>query len=243
MCFSSSSSFAAAALLMPLGGLAVRRCWREPSSNLLPLALTPVLFGLQQALEGLVWIGLDSGGLEPLTQRAALAYLFFALCFWLAWFPWCALKAGATGDGHPRWLIRVCLALGLMLGLWLWLPLLLDPSQVTPTVSLGSIEYQIISPAHGVVNHGWGSLIYGLIVTVPLLLTPFRRLRWFAAAIVIAFVYAQVAYLHAFSSVWCYLTAMLSAVLLWVVDEPAAEAGAEAVQTTSSTPRTIDMPQ
>jgi hypothetical protein len=93
------------------------------------------------------------------------------------------------------------------------------------------------------VSHGWGSLIYGLIVTVPLLLTPFRRLRWFAAAIVIASVYAQVAYLHAFSSVWCYLTAMLSALLLWVVDEPAAEAGAVAVQTTSSTPRTIDMPQ
>ncbi|WP_094554976.1 DUF6629 family protein [Synechococcus sp. 1G10] len=243
MCFSSSSSFAAAALLMPLGGLAVRRCWREPSSNLLPLALTPVLFGLQQALEGLVWIGLDSGSLEPLTQPAALAYLFFALCFWLAWFPWCALKAGATGDGHHRWLIRICLVLGLMLGLWLWLPLLLDPSQVTPTVTIGSIEYQIRSPAHGVVNHAWGRLIYGLIVTVPLLLTPFRRLRWFAAAIVIAFVYAQVAYLHAFSSVWCYLTAMLSALLLWVVEEPAAEIGAVAVQTTSSTPRTIDMPQ
>jgi hypothetical protein len=110
--------------------------------------------------------------------------------------------------------------LGLMLGLWLWVPLLLDPVRVTPTVVLGSIDYNALIPAYGVVSHGWGSLIYGLIVTIPLLLTPLRRLRWFAAAVMAGFVYAQVAYLHAFSSVWCYIVALLSVVLIWVVEEP-----------------------
>jgi hypothetical protein len=221
MCFSSQSSFAAAALLIPLSAFAVRRCWREPSTDLLPLALTPALFGVQQGLEGLVWLGLDGGGLEPLTHRAALAYLFFAHGFWLVWFPWCALKsAGSSGKGLPLRVNQLCLVLGLMLGLWLWVPLLLEPARIAPAVVLGSIDYHALSPADGVVSHGWGSLIYGLIVTIPLLLTPLRRLRWFAAAVVAGFALAQVAYIHAFSSVWCYIVALLSALLIWVVDEP-----------------------
>lgn len=244
MCFSSTSSFTAAALLIPLSGVAVAKCWRGPSADLLPLALTPALFGLQQGLEGLVWLGLDGGGLEPMTHRAALAYLFFAHGFWLAWIPWCALKiGGGSSDALPRRLIKLGLVLGMVVGVWLWVPLLLEPGRVTPIVVLGSIEYQALIPPYGLVNQGWGTLIYGLIITIPLLLTPLRRLRWFAAGLMAAFVYAQVAYIHAFTSVWCYLAALLSVLLIWVVDEPAAAVSSEAVQTTSSTPRTIDMPQ
>lgn len=220
MCFSSTSSFAAAALLIPLSGVAVARCWRGPSADLLPLALTPALFGLQQGLEGLVWLGLDAGGLEPMTHRAALAYLFFAHGFWMAWIPWCALKiGGGSRDGRPTRLLQLDLVLGLVLGLWLWVPLLLEPARVTPTVVLGSIDYHALIPSYGLVSHGWGTLIYGLIVTIPLLLTPLRRLRWFAAGLVAAFVYSQVAYTHAFTSVWCYSAALLSVLLIWVVDE------------------------
>lgn len=220
MCFSSTSSFAAAALLIPLSGVAVARCWRGPSADLLPLALTPALFGLQQALEGLVWLGLDGGGLEPMTHRAALAYLFFAHGFWLAWIPWCALKIGdGSRDGRPTRLLQLDLVLGLVLGVWLWVPLLLEPARVTPTVVLGSIDYHALIPSYGLVSHGWGTLIYGLIVTIPLLLTPLRRLRWFAGGLVAAFVYSQVAYTHAFTSVWCYAAALLSVLLIWVVDE------------------------
>ncbi len=56
--------------------------------------------------------------------------------------------------------------------MWLWVPLLLEPARVTPTVVLGSIDYHALIPSYGLVSHGWGTLIYGLIVTIPLLLTP-----------------------------------------------------------------------
>ncbi|MFQ6538750.1 MULTISPECIES: DUF6629 family protein [Aphanothece] len=220
MCFSSAASFAAAGLLLPAGLATTRHCRRSGRWDLLPLALSPLLFGVQQALEGLVWIGLDGGELEPLTRNAAVAYLFFAHAFWLAWIPFCALHYGQ--DSRPVFQPRgrqLMLAGGLAMGLWLWLPLLLDPGRIHPTVVRGSIDYLPVLPGHGLVSHEVGTLVYGLVISLPLILTGSRRLTWFAAALIAAFALAQVSYLHAFSSVWCYFSALLSLLLLWVVRE------------------------
>lgn len=46
----------------------------------LPFATLPLLFGLQQFFEGLVWTGSRLGGPE-LVERYSLAYMFFS---WLA---------------------------------------------------------------------------------------------------------------------------------------------------------------
>ena len=63
------------------------------------------------------------------------------------------------------------------------------------------------------------TLLYALIVCLPLLLSPSWRLRWLALALALAFAIAQLAYLHAFSSVWCYFSAVLSILVLWVLAE------------------------
>ncbi|MFO7629978.1 MAG: DUF6629 family protein [Prochlorococcaceae cyanobacterium] len=224
MCFSSTASFTAAACLLPLGLTASRITLKRQRPQLLPVALIPVFFAVQQALEGLVWLGLErpegSGG--AFSQASALAYLFFALAFWLAWLPWCALRSwGASSGGWRRSWIRVLLILGLVLGVLLWLPLLLDPSRLDPTVVHGSIDYRTQLLAEDLIGHGLGSLIYATTITVPLLLTPYRRLRWFVALLLLSFSAAQVLYLYAFSSVWCYFAAVLSAQVLWIVlEEP-----------------------
>ena len=55
MCFSAEVSFVAAASLVPAGGLAVRKAWQTDRSYV-PFAILPVLFGLQQLAEGMVWV-------------------------------------------------------------------------------------------------------------------------------------------------------------------------------------------
>jgi hypothetical protein len=221
MCFSSAASFAAAGLLLPAGLTTTWYCRHMARQDLLPLAFTPLLFGVQQALEGLVWIGLDNGELEPLTSNAAVAYLFFAHAFWLSWSPFCALHYGRhSGRVFQLRGRQGLLAAGLAMGVWLWLPLLLDPARIHPTVVRGSIDYFPMLPGHGLVSHEVGTLLYVLLISLPLILTGSRRLRWFAAALIGAFALAQGSYLYAFSSVWCYFSAVLSLLLLWVVREP-----------------------
>ena len=54
MCLSAEASYMAAAVLVPAGAVAMQRAYRR-TPRYLPLATLPLLFGLQQLSEGLVW--------------------------------------------------------------------------------------------------------------------------------------------------------------------------------------------
>ena len=52
MCFSATASFTAGTALIAVGGVSLRRSRGKAE---LPLALVPLLFGVQQLSEGLLW--------------------------------------------------------------------------------------------------------------------------------------------------------------------------------------------
>jgi hypothetical protein len=55
MCFSAAASFVTAGVTGAIGAVALTRV-NEPRE--LPLAATPILFALQQSIEGLLWLNL-----------------------------------------------------------------------------------------------------------------------------------------------------------------------------------------
>jgi hypothetical protein len=59
MSFSTPVSFAASALLLPAGFYGLRVA-SQNNPRYLPFAVIPVAFGVQQACEGLVWLGLEA---------------------------------------------------------------------------------------------------------------------------------------------------------------------------------------
>ncbi len=221
MCFSSSASFMVAAGLFPLGVASVRHCRDQQRSDLLPLALTPLFFSVQQALEGLVWLGLGPGGSGWLVHPAALWYLFFAYAFWLGWLPWCVLRLNVQAlPPLRRWILRTLLVLGLLAGAGLWLPLLIDGSLFQPAVVKGSLEYHTTLLADRWINLGFGSTVYGVIISMPLMISASMRLRWFGGFILGAFLISHLAYGYAFTSVWCFFSALLAASLYWILRDP-----------------------
>lgn len=218
MCFSAAASFAAAATLLPMGLAAVRSSARKGLKAILPLALAPACFGLQQGLEGIVWLAVEQEVPSSWLRPAALAYLFFAYLFWLVWIPWsaCSLDRGSP----PSWrrpLLRGLLLLGALLGGLLWIPLLIEPGRIDPAVVQGSLAYGADLLADDWVNLRLGSGVYGLIITLPLLLLPDAGVRSFGILLVVSYILTQQLYLHAFTSVWCFFSALLSGMLLWLV--------------------------
>jgi len=218
MCFSATASFGAAIGLATVGAVSIGMARRLDPERWQPLALMPLLFALQQALEGVVWLGLDAPAPASGLRMVSLAYLGFAFALWPIWIPWSALRLAA--DLLAPWkrrLFRSLWGVGALLGAGLWIPLLLDPGLINPIVRRGSIDYQVHPAWTDLLGHLAITLIYALIICLPLLLHPYRRLRLLGVALAVVFAVAQLAFLHAFSSVWCYFSALISSLVIWIM--------------------------
>src|SRR5947209_3949007 len=126
MCFSAEASFAAGTALVPAGVYCLAAAARKKPAHL-PLAAVPLLFGVQQFAEGVVWHALEHGRPE-LVRPAALVFLFFALAFWPFWFPFLTAVTDTRPAGR-----RAFATLAVLATAWfvvLYLPLLTGPESL-----------------------------------------------------------------------------------------------------------------
>ena len=79
MCFSAQASFVTAAITGGIGIVALTRI-NEPREG--PFAAAPLLFALQQAVEGLLWLNLPSAPDGSFTTVLTFLYLLLAEAFW-----------------------------------------------------------------------------------------------------------------------------------------------------------------
>jgi hypothetical protein len=207
MCFSAEASFGASAVLIAVGIYCTTVAARKDPAYL-PLAAAPVVFGVQQFLEGLVWKGLQQQN-ERLMAMASLGFLFFALVFWPAWAPFCAavIEPGRLLKG---WLALVSL-LALIGGLVMYIPLVIHASMCLETgISRHSIQYRFQTQRvfSGIPQGVW-QLLYVLAIAAPLGVTANRRFSAFSLLSVAAAIISHVFYWYAYTSVWCFFAAIL----------------------------------
>ena len=81
MCFSATASFSAASITAVIG-IATLRQVKHPRE--LPLAAMPLLFAVQQAVEGALWLQLPAGGGRDAVVALSLCFLVFAKVLWPA---------------------------------------------------------------------------------------------------------------------------------------------------------------
>jgi uncharacterized protein DUF6629 len=202
MCFSPTASFTTAGLTAVVGFVSLSRVGAPRE---MPLAATPLLFALQQAIEGLLWIDLPLAPGGSLATGLTLAFLFFAEVFWPVYAPIAALLI------EPSWrrrrLMLLCFALGVGIGarfLW-WI--LAHPHDAV--ISDGHIvyltEYRFSEPV---------ALAYLAATGLPLVLSSHRIVVALGSVILVGSAVAFVAYWEAFVSVWCFFAAAASALIL-----------------------------
>jgi len=211
MCFSAGASFAAGAVLIPAGLYCVRR-GMACNRNWLWLAITPVVFGIQQFCEGFVWRGMQQGD-AALVRGAALSYLFIALVFWPAWTPLTAIFFDGRLHRRKVALLAAVAAASILASAVVYVPLLLGAGErLQVDVAFHSIRYQFESLLgfQGVPRAVW-QFAYVAVVTLPFLASSQRLLRNFGLFIAVASIAAQLAFSYAFVSVWCAFAAALSA--------------------------------
>jgi hypothetical protein len=222
MCFSATASFAAGVILVPLGGVSLAQAWKT-DRRYLGLAVFPLLFGMQQISEGVLWRSLDAPGM-PVSRTAAMVFLFFAYLLWLVLSPLAVLLLEERTS-----LRRVFLGFtifGGIYGLSLFVPLLINPDWLRIELAEGSIVYHTGSIYEDAASTTALRTIYAAVICLPLLVSTASGVRTFGVLVTLSVLLAFLFAAYAFTSIWCYFAAMLSAYIAFMMfrlqDRPAA---------------------
>ena len=200
MCFSATASLAASVLLITTSALTINKT-RERSA--IPLAMIPGFFGIQQGLEGLVWIS------QPQSVPYYIGmygFLFCAYSLWPVYIPWTiALHERDPYHAGPR--IATALV-GTFVSGYFFLELLHGGIHAT------------LSP-YGICYSFWPPLWYGIglyyigVVVLAGLLSQERFLTIFSSGLALSFIIARLLSEKGYPSVWCFFAALLSFVIIY----------------------------
>ncbi|MFC3613833.1 DUF6629 family protein [Lutimaribacter marinistellae] len=217
MCFSAEASFALGGALV-IGGVATLRAGRARGPGWTGFASFPLLFGLQQLSEGLLWLSIEAG---EASLSAARVFLFFAYFLWPAFVPLSA--ALVEPDARRQRLFAIVAALGAALGLFLYLPVILSADTLSISLARHSIRYEAVGALPGETLKTAARVVYAAIICLPLLRSSLREIRIFGilitASVALGFAVAN----HAFTSIWCFLAAGLSFWLWYALRSPRVE--------------------
>lgn len=201
MCFSAPASFAAAAVT---GALGLASIAKADGPRELPLAAMPLLFSLQQAVEGLLWLMLPVAPSGGEASALTLVFLIYAKVFWPVYAP--VAVALVETDGWRRALMWAIAAAGAMVGAY-FLPQVLAESH--PAAILGG--HIVYEGPSGVPP--WIMIGYFLATCIVLVASSSPSIRTLGALVTAGAAITYAFYWQAFTSVWCFFAAAASIVL------------------------------
>jgi hypothetical protein len=214
MCLSAPVSFMASAFLVAGGAMISAETWQR-NRRYLPLALMPLFAGVQQFMEGNVWLGIT--GSDPFQVLwGARGFIFFTWFIWPIWVPF-AVHVLEPEDSPRKRLFLLLALIGLAFGLLLYIPHGLNPGMVVVEINHHSLAYERSMWLDYLMPRWLTYTIYLTLIIVPPALSRYRHMRHFALTIV-AVVVVDVALLrYAAISFFCLLAGLATLHLVWII--------------------------
>lgn len=199
MCFSASASFTAGVLLSAIGVATIKKTRHREE---IPLAAIPLLFGIQQFIEGMLWLSFRFE-IPLLNSVMTYAFTFFSHVLWPAFVPFAILMV-EVGPWRRKiiWAFQIT---GAAVGLYLLYYIVLH-----------SISSEIHGQVIYVFPHFHKPLVLMLYVAATCAGAFFfshRTINLFGVMSLFLFLAAYWFYKVAFFSVWCFFAAILSAII------------------------------
>jgi hypothetical protein len=197
MCFSATASFVAGGTLSAVGMATLARVRHRRE---IPFALIPLLFGVQQIVEGFVWLSLTDGYVE-FGHTMTYVYSGFSHVLWPIYVPFAFLVLETT-----PWRRKIMLwfqAAGLTVGLYLLFSIV--TTSVTARVEGRHVVYE--SP------HFYLAAVIVLYLAATCVTGIFSShtfVRLFGGLAFLSFIGAYLFASYAVVSVWCFFAAILS---------------------------------
>jgi hypothetical protein len=205
MCFCAEASFGAAALLAVTGLFAYKQATKKSQYM---IAGIPLIFAVQQAAEGVLWITDKQYNLLWLHIIAAYFFLLCAFVIWPTWIPLTFKRYDTTNNT----LFTILTWLGLFISGSLCIFLLIHP------VVISTEGYHVLY-SFGL-PHWLGimaTFIYALPILVPFFVCHNRLFKIMGAMLLAAAVVSWYSWYVFFTSIWCFFAALLSVFILVII--------------------------
>ena len=197
MCFSATASFISGTALCVIG-IATLKQTKAPAE--IPFALFPLLFGIQQLTEGVIWLSF-SHNIPVLRQVMTYIYSLFSHLLWPIYVPF-AIGMIEVVKWRKKALL-VILALGVTVGLFLlyW-------------ITAGPLNAEVISHHIVYVSPHFYSvpamILYFTATCISCFFSSHGFIRLLGVLLVLSLIGAQIAHSVALVSIWCFFAAILS---------------------------------
>lgn len=198
MCFSAPVSFIAGVALVATGVATTRKAPKHERM----VAIVPFIFGVQQLMEGGLWLTLGS---VPWSTFFTYGFLLFAYVIWPVYTPIAVLSIETSPT--RRKILKAFAVLGAIVSGYLLLNMFTH-NIMNEVTQKGSLTYaQIVT--------FWkaASVLYIAVTCGSCLLSSRKFIRIFGILLCLSLIAAGLLYLTSFGSVWCFFAALLS---LWI---------------------------
>lgn len=207
MCFSSSVSFGASALLSIAGVVSVSRA-ESPQQKV--LAMMPFVFAAQQFSEGILWVSLQHDNWAQYAGPVTHVFLLFAQVVWPMYIPF-AMHVLEKVTVRKK-IMSVLMMFGMLLAVYLGYCLLRYP--VTATIISHHIHYE---QQFSLAKKWYFGLLYFIPTVIAPIISGYKPFRLIGYLFIAAYAVTYIFFHFFMISVWCFFGAIISMVVISIL--------------------------
>lgn len=207
MCFSSEASFAGGIIISAIGVATVKEV-HKPSQ--LVFASIPIFFGIQQIVEGCLWLTIPNIEFGSIQKISTYLFLIMAQVLWPLIIPLSVLLM--EENNKRKRILRILLVMGLPLSLYYVFCLLFF--NVTPQIIGYHIQYETDFPKSLTMM---AFIVYLIVTITPLFVSGIKRTHLLGILMFISCLVTAIFFTQYLTSVWCFFAALISGVIFWIL--------------------------
>lgn len=201
MCFSATASFTASAVLTVAGVVTLKQI-KQPEQR--PLAIIPLTFAIQQAVEGWIWVMQTQSASPWLESILSHTFPLIAYTFWSIWVAF-AVRSLET-DPLRRKILAFMQAVGIAVGLFFAYYLISGP--LTIEVINQSIHYNFTFPLFA-----FSQWCYGFAIIGATMVSSHKLINLFGIGLIVSYNIARFHFTPTYPSVFCFFAALISVII------------------------------
>lgn len=213
MCFSAIASFSIAAPLIAGGSWCVSKAIKD-EPRYMALAIMPLIVGVQQFIEGIVWTEIGQGNALG-AHSAAMFYLAVVWVFWPCWVPFMA--SSLEPNSQRKALQQKWAVIGFLFGFMLYAPYFYRPDWISPYVAGNCLAYNTVVLPDIIVPRPVTALAYLAIIGLVPLTSSHAAIRTFGGLLLLLVPMTYFFFVETYLSVLCFFAAIVTSYILLII--------------------------